>query len=187
MSDWRDDEFRDDEFPEEWSRPVTEGVRVRDDEPDPWAAQGDPGTGPAAPDAGGGRFDLPADDDWSAAADLGGGGAAGDTGLQHWTEAPTGLVPDSVGGGRGGAGRPGEGDDFDSWSALPGPRFRMGESDWASDDFGGGLHKDDATSVGALLKCARSKDSASGTWPSARAEAAVSSAGSRLEYLICQQ
>ncbi|HUV11197.1 MAG TPA: phosphatidate cytidylyltransferase [Acidimicrobiia bacterium] len=153
MSDRRDDEFRDDEFPEEWSRPVTEGVRVRDDEADPWVGQGDlePGVGGGSTNPGGGRCPLPGgDDDWSASADLGGGGEEGDTGLQHWTEAPTGQVPQSVGGGTAGGGRSGEGDDFDSWSALPGPRFRLGESDWATDDFGGGLHKDDATSVGAL-------------------------------------
>lgn len=152
MSDWRDDEFRDDEFPEEWSRPVTEGVRVRDEDADPWGGQGDLGPAPGGEPAGrgGDRFAPPADDDdWSASADLGGGGAA-DTGLQHWTEAPTGQVPHAVGGGAAGGPGSGEGDDFDSWSALPGPRFRLGESDWATDDFGGGLHKDDSTSVGAL-------------------------------------
>jgi len=148
VSDWRDDEFRDDEFPEEWSRPVTEGVRVRDDEGDPWGGQGDLGPAPGGDSTspGGERFPLPGgDDDWSASADVGSG--ASDTGLQHWTEAPTGQVPHSVGGSGGGGG---EGDDFDSWSALPGPRFRLGESDWATDDFGGGLQKDDSTSVGAL-------------------------------------
>ena len=40
-------------------------------------------------------------------------------------------------------------DDLDSWSALGGPRFRVGDSDWAEQDFGE-LRKDDSTSVGAL-------------------------------------
>ncbi len=47
--------------------------------------------------------------------------------LPHWTEAATGEVPEVLGG-----------NDDDAWAAVPGPRFRVGDSDWAEDDFSTG-------------------------------------------------
>jgi phosphatidate cytidylyltransferase len=63
--------------------------------------------------------------------------------LPHWTEPPTGEVPSALGGGSHGD------DDLDAWSSVGGPRFRLGDSDWAEEDFGE-FRKDDSTNVGAL-------------------------------------
>jgi phosphatidate cytidylyltransferase len=154
VSDWRDDEIRndqrEDEQPDQWSRaPRREGVRVVGDPPPP----GDPAYGAygsqqapppahdpyAAPTNPAGRFPLP--DDVAPAAPPPGGQ---DAQLPHWSEPPTGEVPAALGGSGGGAGE----DDFDSWSSLGGPRFRTGDSDWAEEDFGD-FRKDDAP-LGAL-------------------------------------
>jgi len=148
---------RDDEFDDEWPAPAgREGVRIVGA-----GAPGQPGQDAGYQDAqfsdsgygdqdpaAAGRFALP-DDGESWPADVGAwedpAAPAGSPELQHWTEPATGEVPSVLGGGGG------SNDDFDSWSALPGPRFRLGESDWASEDFAGGeLRKDDSTSVGAL-------------------------------------
>jgi phosphatidate cytidylyltransferase len=151
VSDWRDDEFRDDREdggPDQWSRaPGREGVRVVGDPPpgDPaYGAYGSPPAQPPAHDPYGaptnpaGRFPLP--DDVAPPAPRQGGQ---DAQLPHWSEPPTGEVPAALGG-SGGAGD----DDFDSWSSLGGPRFRTGDSDWAEEDFGD-LRRDDAP-LGAL-------------------------------------
>lgn len=149
---------RDDELDDEWPAPAGgEGVRIvgagapaqpgydsgSEDPQHPDAEYGDQDATAA------GRFPLP-DDGASWPADVGvwedPAAPTGSPELQHWTEPATGEVPSVLGGGGGGAN-----DDFDSWSALPGPRFRSGESDWADEDFAGGeLRKDDSTSVGAL-------------------------------------
>jgi len=149
---------RDEEFDDEWPAPAAgEGVRIvgagtpaqpghdagYERPPYPDEGYGDPDATAA------GRFPLP-DDGESWPADVGvwdnPAAPAGGPELQHWTEPATGEVPSVLGGGGGGAN-----DDFDSWSALPGPRFRVGESDWADEDFAGGeLRRNDSTSVGAL-------------------------------------
>ena len=151
MSDRRDDEFDDD-----WPAPAgDEGVRIvgagAPAQPGYDAGHDDPqfpdsGYGDQDPTAAG-RFPLP-DDAASWPAEVGDwndpAAPTGSPELQHWTEPATGEVPSVLGGG-------GANDDFDSWSGLPGPRFRVGESDWAAEDFAGGeLRKDDATSVGSL-------------------------------------
>ncbi|MEX2254276.1 MAG: phosphatidate cytidylyltransferase [Acidimicrobiia bacterium] len=141
MSDWRDDEHGNQEWADERDQQPArrEGVRVVGGDADDPAAIADP-TAPA------GRFALPDDGGtWSAPgqqASVGPRGPGDDAQLPHWTEPPTGEVPSALGGG-------GTGDDFDSWSSGGGPRFRVGNSDWADDDFGG-LGKDETTSVGAL-------------------------------------
>ena len=144
MSDRRDDEFDDD-----WPAPAGgEGVRIVGA-----GAPAEPGYDTGAHGdqdlTAAGRFPLPDDGaNWPAEVGAWDDPAAptGSPELQHWTEPATGEVPGVLGGGGGGAT-----DDFDSWSALPGPRFRVGESDWAAEDFAGGeLRKDDATSVGSL-------------------------------------
>jgi hypothetical protein len=142
VTDWRDDEFREEEQDDPWSRaPGREGVRVVGDPDahDPYAAP----TNPAS------RFPLPGDEaTWSASGEHAAVppyAGEHDAQLPHWSEPPTGQVPASLGGG----GPQASGDDFDSWSSLSGPRFRMGDSDWAEEDFGA-FRKDDSTSVGAL-------------------------------------
>ncbi len=106
-----------------------------------------PGAGPYAPDptTPAGRFALPDDAaSWAAPTDAPviGGPPGGDVQLPHWADPPTGEVPQSLGGGH-------AGDDLDSWSSLSGPRFRVGDSDWAEEDFGE-LRKDNSTAIGAL-------------------------------------
>jgi phosphatidate cytidylyltransferase len=140
VSDWRDDDDRNQEWAEDWPPPTSrEGVRV----------VGDPGYEQHDPTTPAGRFPLPDDGStWSASGQQPApprGPTGRDVQLPHWTEPPTGEVPSTLGGGTSG---PGD-DDLDSWSSLGGPRFRVGDSDWAEEDFGE-LRKDDATSVGAL-------------------------------------
>lgn len=154
MSDWRDDEFEDDR-----PAPAGEGVRIMgaDGVPgdpqyaDPQYAEGQYTEGQYADPDATGRFPLPGEGEaWPAEVGAWEDPAAPTASpeLQHWTEPATGEVPSVLGGGGAGGG---PNDDFDSWSALPGPRFRVGESDWADEDFAGGeLRKDDSTSVGAL-------------------------------------
>lgn len=152
MSDWRDDEFPDDELADTWSRaPGREGVRVVG-EPAPGdpPAQQPPAHDPyAAPTNPASRFPLPEDGaTWSASGEsplVPPGQGSQDAQLPHWSEPPTGQVPAALGGG---GAQPPE-DDFDSWSSLSGPRFRTGDADWAEEDFGT-FRKDDATSLGAL-------------------------------------
>jgi phosphatidate cytidylyltransferase len=135
VSDWRDDDDRNRELAEDWPPPSPrEGVKV----------VGEPGAEPTSPAS---RFPLPDDaGTWAASGPQepvppGRGGR--DVQLPHWTEPPTGEVPSALGGG-------GHGDeDLDSWSSMSGPRFRVGDADWAEEDFGE-LRKDDSTSVGAL-------------------------------------
>jgi len=149
MSDRRDDEFDDD-----WAAPLGgEGVRIMGGPAEPgYDTPAYPAAGYGDPDAtAAGRFPLP-DDGASWPTDVGAweepAAPAGSPELQHWSEPATGEVPGVLGGG---AVSSGPNDDFDSWSALSGPRFRTGESDWADEDFAGGeLRKDDSTSVGAL-------------------------------------
>ena len=139
MSDWRDDNDQNQEWAEDWAQPTgREDVRV----------VGEPGYEQHDPTAPAGRFPLPDDGaTWSASGPQDavgpGPGRGGDVQLPHWTEPPTGEVPSALGGGGQSE------DDLDSWSSLGGPRFRLGDSDWAEEDFGG-LRKDDATAVGAL-------------------------------------
>jgi len=137
VSDWHDDDDRNQEWADDWpQQPAREGVRV----------VGEPGYEPHDPTSAAGRFALPDDGaTWSASGSheaVAPPPPPGDAELPHWTEPPTGEVPSALGG------RQGE-DDFDSWSSLGGPRFRLGDSDWAEEDFGE-FRKDDATSVGAL-------------------------------------
>jgi phosphatidate cytidylyltransferase len=149
VSDWRDDDQRNDDWAQDWAPPTPrEGARVvRDPEHEAYAPA-PPGADPYARDATtpAGRFALPEEDaSWSAS----GGGPVvsapppGDVQLPHWSEPPTGEVPQSLGGGGP------TGDDLDSWSSLSGPRFRVGDADWAEEDFGD-LRKDSSTSIGAL-------------------------------------
>jgi phosphatidate cytidylyltransferase len=143
VSDWRDDDDRNQEWAaDDWPAPAPrpaarEGVRV----------VGEPGYEQHDPTSPAGRFPLPDDGaTWSASGPQEPvpprppGGR--DVQLPHWTEPPTGEVPSALGGG-------GPEDDLDSWSSLSGPRFRVGDADWAEEDFGE-LRKDDSTSVGAL-------------------------------------
>jgi phosphatidate cytidylyltransferase len=151
VSDWRDDEFEDDVPARagEGVRIVGAGGPADPQYADPQYADpqyADPQYAGAQYAEGDttGRFPLPGEEE-SWPAEAGGwdeSAPAGSPELQHWTEPATGEVPSVLGGGA---------DDFDSWSALPGPRFRVGESDWADEDFAGGeLRKDDSTAVGAL-------------------------------------
>jgi CDP-diglyceride synthetase len=151
VSDWRDDDQRNDDRAQDWAPPAPrEGARaVRDPEHEAYAPAPH-GADPYAPDptAPAGRFALPGDDaSWSASTEgpVAGGPPAGDVQLPHWTEPATGEVPQSLGGGTSG----GHGNDLDSWSSLSGPRFRVGDADWAEEDFGE-LRKDDSTAIGAL-------------------------------------
>jgi phosphatidate cytidylyltransferase len=135
VSDWRDDDDRNQDWAEDWPPPTgREGVRV----------VGEPGPEAHDPTRSAGRFPLPDDGaTWSASGPQDTAPPPrGDVQLPHWTEPPTGEVPSALGGAH-------SEDDFDSWSSLGGPRFRVGDSDWAEEDFGE-FHKDDATSVGAL-------------------------------------
>ncbi len=164
MSDWRDDEFED-----EAPARAGEGVRIvgagapadpgyvdpqyvdpqyaPSQYADPQYAEGQYAEGQYGDADSTGRFPLPdGGEAWPAEVGQWEDPAATTVSpeLQHWSEPATGEVPSVLGGG-------GPSDDFDSWSALPGPRFRVGESDWADEDFAGGeLRKDDSTSVGAL-------------------------------------
>jgi phosphatidate cytidylyltransferase len=126
VSDWRDDDDRNQDWAEDWPPPTArEGVRV----------VGEPGYEQHDATTPAGRFPLPDDGaTWSASSQ---GGAppprdpsGRDVQLPHWTEPPTGEVPTALGG------RTGSEDDLDSWSTLGGPRFRVGDSDWAEEDFG---------------------------------------------------
>jgi phosphatidate cytidylyltransferase len=142
VSDWRDDDDdRNQEWAEDWPPPpARDGVRV----------VGEPGYEQHDPTSPAGRFPLPDDGaTWSASGQQEAvpprAPSGRDVQLPHWTEPPTGEVPSALGGRTGG---PGD-DDLDSWSSLGGPRFRVGDSDWAEEDFGD-LRKDDAAPVGAL-------------------------------------
>jgi phosphatidate cytidylyltransferase len=149
VSDWHDDDQHNDDWAQEWAPPGREGIRVVEDHeryaPPRAAPPAPPGPGPGGPP---GRFALPGDETWSAqpspAAAPPQAAPGGDVQLPHWADPPTGEVPQALGGGAGQTG-----DDFDSWSSLGGPRFRLGDSDWADEDFGE-LRKDNSTAIGAL-------------------------------------
>jgi len=74
--------------------------------------------------------------------------ASGPLPLPHWTEPPTGEVPQIA---REVDDGDGDDDDLDAWASTSGsqPRFRGDVGDWAASDFGEDL-KDDATALGAL-------------------------------------
>ena len=142
MSDWRDD----DNFDEDW--PVQspgEGIRVLGEDGEEVPQQ--------APRRPVGRFPLPGDDDEDWAEPAPGRparrGARQDDSveLQHWTEPPSGQVPRVLGGSTE--------DDFEPWAQVTGqgPRFRSGDSDWAEGDWAEGeLYKDETMGMGALTE-----------------------------------
>jgi phosphatidate cytidylyltransferase len=71
--------------------------------------------------------------------------------LPHWTEPPTGEVPQVVTGAD--QHEPGLGDELDSWTTASGqtPRYRTEASDWAGGDFSDPeVLKDDGAALGAL-------------------------------------
>ncbi len=138
MSDWRDDEFGDNEF-DDRPAPAGEGVRIMGAGAGDDAQWADPAAGQYAdpqytdPQQAGGQYADPqyADPDATGRFPLPGEGEAWPTEvggwedpaapgaspeLQHWTEPATGEVPSVLGGGGG----TGNADDFDSWSSLPG-------------------------------------------------------------------
>ncbi|MBM3672805.1 MAG: phosphatidate cytidylyltransferase [Actinobacteria bacterium] len=153
MSDWRDDDFVDDDWV---PRPAGEGVRVVGDQghefarppeaPPPAAA---PGRRPA------GRFPLPGEgagnenEFWGDEAPPPRRRGHDETPVElpHWTEPATGQVPRVLGGGD-------ADDDFGPWaqvSGRAGPRYRTGGADWAGGDWAEGeLFKDETTGMGAL-------------------------------------
>jgi len=70
--------------------------------------------------------------------------------LPHWTEPPTGEVPDVISGEQPAAR---DDDDLESWNARSGqtPRYRTDDSDWSEPDFADPeLLKDDSVALGAL-------------------------------------
>ncbi|MEX0663849.1 MAG: phosphatidate cytidylyltransferase [Acidimicrobiia bacterium] len=143
MSDWRDDDFVDDDWV---PKAPGEGVRV----------VGEPGVElppeppAAAPRRPGGRFPLPGESgDFSeepAPRRRRQGRDDSSTELPHWTEPPTGQLPRVLGGA--------PDDDFEPWAQVSGPsgpRFRSGGADWSDGDWAEGeLSKDETMGVGAL-------------------------------------
>ncbi len=138
MSDWRDDDHFDDDWP---VQSPGEGIRVlgEDGEEQPQAA-------PRRPV---GRFPLPGDSAPPAAPRQPRRGrrpgSDDSVELPHWTEPPTGQVPRVLGGT--------PDDDFEPWAQVTGqgPRFRTGDSDWAGGDWAEGeLYKDETMGLGAL-------------------------------------
>jgi phosphatidate cytidylyltransferase len=160
VSDWRDDDFDDDNWVPQ--QVAGEGTRVVDDQglsqaPPSHAAppaHPAPPRPPVAPASSGARFPLPGDPiegeaGWPGADDPGLGrpdpmGAE----LPHWTEPPTGQVPRVLGGE--------DGDDFEPWAQVTGqgPRFRTGDADWSGGDWAEGEFFNDSTTggIGALTE-----------------------------------
>src|SRR5262249_55291422 len=76
--------------------------------------------------------------------------ASGPVQLPHWTEPPTGEVPQVISGEHP---RTSVGDDLDAWATSSGqtPRYRVEASDWAEADFSDpDMLRDDSAALGAL-------------------------------------
>src|SRR5688572_11959923 len=141
MSDWRDDDHFDDDWP---VQSPGEGIRVLGE-----GGEEVPAEAPRRPV---GRFPLPGDNAPPAEPRPSrrrrrGAPADDSVELQHWSEPPTGNVPRVLGGT--------PDDDFEPWAQVTGqgPRFRTGDADWAEGDWAEGeLYKDDTMGLGALAE-----------------------------------
>jgi phosphatidate cytidylyltransferase len=155
----------DDDADETLPPPPSEGVRILGAE-EAQAAAGagadrpapeEPRPRPAPPEdvRPAARFPLPVDRDAdfdmpsprATPAPPAAGESSGGIPLPHWTEPPTGEVP-QLGGD--------EGDDSvfsddDLWSSGSTPRFRSDAGDWSGTDFGDDPLHDDTTALGALV------------------------------------